>query len=111
MAYPDRDKVVRAFERARSLRAPKEARFDQAMRYAMPGRGAFFSSNSDSEIDDIFDETAIVARIEEHLAAGADHVCLQPVTSVRPLTDGPDHSALDVLRRLAPALRDAGLLA
>jgi probable F420-dependent oxidoreductase len=55
-------------------------------------------------------EAAIVARIEEHLAAGADHVCLQPVTSVRPLTDGPDHSALEVLRRLAPALQDAGLL-
>jgi hypothetical protein len=32
------------------------------------------------------------------------------VTSVRPLTDGPDHSALDVLRTLAPALQNAGLL-
>ena len=56
------------------------------------------------------DEAAIVARIEEHLAAGADHVCLQPVTAVRPLTDGPDHAALDMLRQLAPALHDAGLL-
>ena len=57
------------------------------------------------------DEAAIVARIQEHLAAGADHVCLQPVTAVRPLSDGPDHDTLGMLRRLAPALRDAGLLA
>ena len=68
---------------------------------------------SDALVDAVVawgDETAIVARVEEHLAAGADHVCLQPVTSVRPLTDGPDHAALDVLRRLAPALHEAGLL-
>lgn len=63
-SYPDQEKVLRCFERARQLRAPKEARFDQAMRYAMPGRGAFFSSNADSEIDDIFDETAIIATQE-----------------------------------------------
>jgi hypothetical protein len=70
-------------------------------------------AGSDALIDDVVawgDEAAIVARIEEHLDAGADHVCLQPVTSVRPLIDGPDHSALGVLRQLAPALRDAGLL-
>ena len=68
---------------------------------------------SDALVDAVValgDEAAIVARIEEHLAAGADHVCLQPVTGVRPLTDGPDHAALDVLRRLAPALHNAGLL-
>jgi Bacteriophage head to tail connecting protein len=64
MTYPNRDFVMRAFERARKLRSPKEDRFDQAMRYAMPGRGAFFSSDSDDEIDDIFDETAIVATQE-----------------------------------------------
>lgn len=56
------------------------------------------------------DEPAIIARINEHLDAGADHVCLQPVTSVRPLTDGPDHSALRVLQQLAPALTAAGLI-
>jgi probable F420-dependent oxidoreductase len=55
------------------------------------------------------DETAIVARIREHLYAGADHVCLQPVTNVRPLQDGPDVEALEVLARLAPALADSGL--
>lgn len=55
------------------------------------------------------DSDAIVRRIREHLDAGADHVCLQPVTDVRPLEDGPDHAALAVLERLAPALRLAGL--
>jgi probable F420-dependent oxidoreductase len=69
-------------------------------------------AGSDALVDAVVawgDEQAIVARIREHLDAGADHVCLQPVTDVRPLQDGPDHAALDVLRRLAPALRDAGL--
>jgi probable F420-dependent oxidoreductase len=70
-------------------------------------------AGSDALVDAIVawgDEAAIVARIHEHLEAGADHICLQPVTSVRPLQDGPDHAALDLLRRLAPALREAGLL-
>ncbi len=74
----------------------------------------FAGAGSDALIDAVVaigDEAAIVARIEEHLAAGADHVCLQPVTAVRPLSDGPDHDALGMLRRLAPALHDAGLLA
>ena len=62
--YPSKEKVFKTFEKARSLRTRKEARFDQAMRYAMPGRGAFFSSDPDDEIDDIFDETAIVATQE-----------------------------------------------
>jgi hypothetical protein len=61
---PSKEKVLTCLERARALRAPKEARFDQAYRYAMPGRGAFFSSNPDDEIDDIFDETAIVGTQE-----------------------------------------------
>jgi probable F420-dependent oxidoreductase len=68
---------------------------------------------SDALVDAVVawgDAETIVARIKEHLEAGADHVCLQPVTHVRPLTDGPDHSAIDVLRNLAPALRDADLL-
>jgi len=62
MAKPNRDAVLRAFERARALRAPKEDRFDQCMRYAMPGRGAFFSSNADEEIDDIAISARDVAR-------------------------------------------------
>jgi probable F420-dependent oxidoreductase len=69
---------------------------------------------SDALVDAVVawgDEAAIVERVREHLDAGADHVCLQPVTGVRPLQDGPDLAALDLLRKLAPALRDAGLLA
>ena len=42
------------------------------------------------------DEEAIAARVREHLAAGADHVPVQPI--------GPD--PVDSLRRLAPALLD-----
>jgi len=75
--------------------------------------GDFADGGSDALVDAVVawgDEEAIVGRIQEHLEAGADHVCLQPVTTVRPLEDGPDHAALDVLRRLAPALREAGLL-
>jgi hypothetical protein len=64
MAAPSLDAVMKAFGRAQTERSGKESRFDQAMRYAMPGRGAFFSSNPDDEIDDIFDETAIVATQE-----------------------------------------------
>lgn len=70
-------------------------------------------AGSDALVDAVVawgDEDAIVARIREHLDAGADHVCLQPVTSVRPLTDGPDGGAVDLLARLAPALAAAGLL-
>lgn len=56
------------------------------------------------------DHDAIVERIREHLDAGADHVCLQPITAVRPLEDGPDHGALALLEQLTPALRRARLL-
>lgn len=59
---PSVEQVMSLFARAKERRTPREARFDQAMRYSMPGRGAFFSQgNLDKEIDDIFDETAIVA--------------------------------------------------
>ena len=44
----------------------------------------------------------------EYLDAGADHVCVQPVTAIRPLVDGPDTAALDVLRRLAPVVTALG---
>jgi probable F420-dependent oxidoreductase len=73
----------------------------------------FEGDGSDALVDAVVawgDEAAIVARIRAHLDAGADHVCLQPVTHVRPLQDGPDLAALDLLEQLAPALRDAGLL-
>jgi probable F420-dependent oxidoreductase len=44
------------------------------------------------------DVEAIAARVREHLDAGADHVCIQP------LPTGGDLFALDALRKLAPAL-------
>jgi len=47
------------------------------------------------------DETAIRARVDEHLAAGADHVCLQVLSA-----DDPFGAPLEAWRRLAPALRD-----
>jgi probable F420-dependent oxidoreductase len=62
---------------------------------------------SDSLVDAIVawgDEQAIADRVREYLAAGADHVCIQPVTAISPPVDGPDTAALDVLRRLAPVL-------
>ncbi|HEY7381620.1 MAG TPA: hypothetical protein VH572_10440, partial [Gaiella sp.] len=45
------------------------------------------------------DEAAIRGRIEEHLAAGADHVCIQPLA-------GRGQIDLAPLRALAPALRE-----
>ena len=44
------------------------------------------------------DVDAIAARVREHLAAGADHVCIQPLPA------GDDLFALEALRELAPAL-------
>ena len=69
----------------------------------------FEGGGSDALVDAIVawgDEAAIAARIREHLDAGADHVCIQPVTEVQPLVDGPDSQAIGVLRRLADAVRD-----
>ncbi len=44
------------------------------------------------------DVDAIAERVREHLDAGADHVCIQP------LPTGDDPFALEALRELAPAL-------
>jgi probable F420-dependent oxidoreductase len=46
------------------------------------------------------DEDAIRERVREHLEAGADHVCVQPIGG------GGDELGLEQLRRLAPALLD-----
>lgn len=92
------------------LEAPN---YVENLRWLGFGDSDFEHGGSDRLVDAVVawgDEAAIVARIEAHLAAGADHVCLQAVTTVRPLSDGPDHAALDVLQRLAPALADAGLI-
>ena len=67
---------------------------------------------SDALVDAIvaWGDVAAIARphVQEYFAAGADHVCLQPVTEIRPLFDGPDTTALDVLRRLAPTVTGLG---
>jgi probable F420-dependent oxidoreductase len=58
-------------------------------------------SGSDRLIDALVawgDEAAIAARVDEHRAAGASHVCIQV------LTDTPRALPLEQLRRLAPAL-------
>ena len=46
------------------------------------------------------DEDAIRARVLEHLEAGADHVCIQPIGH------GSDSIGIEQLRRLGPALLD-----
>lgn len=57
-------KVLGMFATAKRVRHKLEDRFDQAMRYSMPGRGAFFRSDPSRDIDNIFDETAIVGTQE-----------------------------------------------
>jgi probable F420-dependent oxidoreductase len=87
------------------LQAPN---YVENLRWLGWGDDDLAGSGSDALVDAIVawgDEAAIVSRIKEHLDAGADHVCIQPVTEVRPLFDGPDTQAIGVLRRLAGAMR------
>lgn len=59
------------------------------------------NDGSDELIDAVVawgDEAAIAARVQAHFDAGANHVCLQP------LTPDPADVGLDQLRSLAPAL-------
>ena len=63
------------------------------------------NGGSDDLIDAVVawgDEAAIAARVREHFAAGADHVCLQP------LALDPADACLGTLRSLAPALIEPG---
>ena len=46
------------------------------------------------------DEDAVRGRVLEHLEAGADHVCIQPIGH------GSDSIGIEQLRRLGPALLD-----
>jgi len=64
MGAPTVANIKAGFARARTLRQPTEARMDQAFKLAMPGRGSFYSGNVSDDIDDVFDETAIVATQE-----------------------------------------------
>lgn len=86
------------------LQAPN---YVENLRWLGWGDDDLADAGSDALVDAIVawgDEAAIVARIREHLDAGADHVCIQPVTEIRPLLDGADSMAMDVLRRLASAV-------
>jgi len=59
-------------------------------------------AGSDHLVDTVVawgDETAIAARVQEHLDAGADHVCVQVAK-----TPADDAMPLEAWRRLAPAL-------
>jgi probable F420-dependent oxidoreductase len=63
----------------------------------------FAGGGSDRLIDGIVawgDEAAISERLAAHIAAGADHVCIQAVSP-------PDRVPMDALRRLAPPLTEA----
>jgi probable F420-dependent oxidoreductase len=65
------------------------------------GDADFAPQASDRLVDALVawgDDQAIAARVREHLDAGADHVCVQPIGG-----DG-DELGLEQLRRLAPAL-------
>lgn len=55
---------LEGFKRAKLLRGPLESRFDQAFHYAMPGRNSYFGDDLQDDVDDVFDETAIVATQE-----------------------------------------------
>lgn len=67
------------------------------------GDGDFADGGSDALVDALVawgDEDAIRARVLEHLEAGADHVCIQPIGNAS------DTIGVEQLRRLEPALLD-----
>lgn len=96
--------------RARAIARANLRRYAAAANYVNSWRRAGFTEQdvggdlSDRLIDALIawgDEDAIVARIREHWAAGADHVCVQALHSdpTKQLTAGPN---VDLLQRLAP---------
>jgi probable F420-dependent oxidoreductase len=64
------------------------------------GEDDFGDGGSDRLVDDLVvwgDPDDVIARVHEHLEAGADHVCVQPL--------GPDlDSAMAQMQALAPQL-------
>lgn len=88
------------------LNAPN---YVENLRWLGWGDNDLAGSGSDALVDALVawgDEARIASRIRDHLDAGADHVCIQPVTEIRPMVDGPDTGAITILRRLADALRN-----
>ncbi|HEY7628615.1 MAG TPA: TIGR03620 family F420-dependent LLM class oxidoreductase [Ilumatobacteraceae bacterium] len=88
------------------LNAPN---YVENLRWLGWGDNDLAGGGSDALVDALVawgDEQRIASRIRDHLDAGADHVCIQPVTEIRPMVDGPDTGAITILRRLADAVRD-----
>lgn len=54
------ERVLAMFKMAKNARTGMEPRFDDAFRLSMPGRNSFFGSDVEDQIDDVFDETAVV---------------------------------------------------
>ena len=97
-------------ERARELARPFVRGYGQLANYANSWRRLGFSEDdiancSDRLVDALFawgDEARIAERVQEHFAAGADHVCLQVVAPTR----NSISAARPIWRALAEALLD-----
>src|SRR4051812_1270939 len=79
----------------------EQPNYANALRWLGFGDDDFAPHASDRLVDALVawgDEEAIAARVGEHVDAGADHVCVQPIGR-----DG-DELGLEQLRRLAPAV-------
>ena len=95
-------------ERARDLARPYVKGYGQLANYANSWRRLGFTEDdiagcSDHLVDALFawgDEGQIARRVNAHIAAGADHVCLQVVAPAR----NSIAAALPIWRALAPAL-------
>jgi len=86
------------------LQAPN---YVENLRWLGFGDDDFDDGGSDALVDAVVawgNEDAIAAHIREHLDAGVNHVCIQPVTEMQPMVDGLDTGAMEVLRRLADAV-------
>ncbi len=98
-------------------RARKRARMAMAGPLSMPNyrnnlmrcgfeEAELDDGGSDRVVDAVVawgDEDALVQRVEEHLAAGATHVCIQPLSS-----DNPAQPDTALLETLAPRLCGGG---
>jgi probable F420-dependent oxidoreductase len=88
------------------LQAPN---YVENLRWLGFGDDDFVDGGSDALVDAIVawgDEQAIVNRIREHLDAGADHVCLQPIVDTGVSFGAADRRPDVMLTRLADAVCD-----
>lgn len=97
-AHPDQARTVAREHLAMYLALPN---YRNSLRRLGFAEADFADGGSNALVDRLVvwgTEDAIAARVAEHRAAGADHVCLQVLGG--PLTEPP----LDAWRRLAPAV-------